>query len=439
MGVLTRAFRNVSRRKVRVLLVVIALGFSIAVLISVPAGIKANQSITQAMTDEYQEDLQRLMEQINRTAMQIRVTGEGWTGTDFIHIPYIDERIADEIKSMDGVEDVVSSIMKLIGEMKTYYFEGREYQLYGDIYYMIKGVPFNSTLDDRYNLLPVNITEGRKPYDGESNVVLIDSYVSQRFGVLAGDTMNISGTDFQVVGVFQSPGGSERMFVYMNLSNAQRILNLTGKVSQIMVSVKDLSLVDEVVDKIKAAHPDLTVVTYREQQHTAERMQQHYKDMLEQLAANLSQIQVTANQVTLISLVATSSMILFTMLYTVRERTKEIGILKALGFTNWSVMTQFVLEGTIISLIGGIVGVAIRSIGAPILATLVLPQLRSNLDIAVRNIGGSETWGTFITTSPDIHTVLLGIGVAVLLGALGSLYPAWRASRMKPVEALRHE
>jgi len=54
------------------------------------------------------------------------------------------------------------------------------------------------------------------------------------------------------------------------------------------------------------------------------------------------------------SLVAAASMIFFTMLYTVRERIKEIGIMEALGFTNWNVMLQFMLEGIIISLIGGI-------------------------------------------------------------------------------------
>ena len=448
MGVLTRALRNVSRRKVRVLLVVIALGFSIAVLISVPAGIKANQSTTQAMTDEYQENLKRLMEQINRTALRIYVTG-GYGGyasdkpppqaLQAFQIPNINESIADEIRSMDGVQDVVPSLMKAFEELiETQTATG--IVAYVDIYYIVQGVPFNSTLDDLYHIFPTDI-EGRKPYDGESDAVLIGLNVSRRFEVGVGDTININGTDFRVVGVSRSSGIEEKM-VYMNLPEAQTILNVTGKVDQIMVCVEDLSAVDDVASRIRENYPDLIVTTYREQQHTVEIMQQQYEDMLENLAANLGQIQVTANQVTLISLVATGSMILFTMLYTIRERTKEIGILKALGFTNWSVMTQFMLEGTIISLIGGIVGAAIGSVGAPILATLVLPQLRSNLG-TLSGPGGhsSAPWASepSVVVSPDIQLILLGLGVAVLLGALGSLYPAWRASRMKPVEALRHE
>ena len=445
LGVLTRAFRNVSRRKVRVLLVVIALGFSIAVLISVPAGIKANQDITQAMTKKYQENLAHLMEQINRTALQIYVsaltpsTSSNQQPYQTFQIPLINESIADEIRSMDDVQDVVPFLMKAFGEKKTEQTATSIYT-YMDIYYIIQGVPFNSTLDDLYFLFPWDV-EGRKPYDGESDAVLIGLNVSRRFNVGVGDTLNINGTDFRVVGVSRS-SGLEEVLVYMDLREAQKILNAEGKVEQIMVVAKDLPSVDKVANELKAKYPDLAVSTYREQQHTAESMQRQYEEMLEKLSANLGQIQVTANQVTLISLVATGLMVLFTMLYTVRERTKEIGIMKALGFTNWNVMTQFVLEGAIISLIGGIVGAAIGSVGAPMLATLVLPQLRSNLEMLSSHGGHSSApWASepSVVASPDMQLILVGIGVAVLLGALGSLYPAWRASRMKPVEALRHE
>jgi putative ABC transport system permease protein len=63
------------------------------------------------------------------------------------------------------------------------------------------------------------------------------------------------------------------------------------------------------------------------------------------------------------------------MLYSVRERTKEIGILKAIGFSNWNVMSQFMLEGVLIGLIGGVAGVIIGTIAAPFLSAFLLPQL----------------------------------------------------------------
>ena len=65
MGILTRAFRNVSRRKIRVFLVVIALGFSMAIMISIPSGIVANQTAAQRLTENYDELIDRMQEEIN--------------------------------------------------------------------------------------------------------------------------------------------------------------------------------------------------------------------------------------------------------------------------------------------------------------------------------------------------------------------------------------
>ena len=72
---------------------------------------------------------------------------------------------------------------------------------------------------------------------------------------------------------------------------------------------------------------------------------------------------------------ATSLIVLFVMLYTVRERTKEIGTLKAIGFSNATVMGQFILEGILLSVIAGTVGVAIGTLAAPTISSLLLPSL----------------------------------------------------------------
>jgi putative ABC transport system permease protein len=133
------------------------------------------------------------------------------------------------------------------------------------------------------------------------------------------------------------------------------------------------------------------------------------------------------------------------MLYTVRERTREIGILKAIGFSNWNVMSQFMLEGILISLIAGAVGIAIASIGAPFLSSLLLPQIslfggpsgRFQPSFGPANLGTTQSQVAGVGIIPEL--IVFTFGVAVLLGALGSLYPAWRASRTSPMEALRYE
>jgi putative ABC transport system permease protein len=147
--------------------------------------------------------------------------------------------------------------------------------------------------------------------------------------------------------------------------------------------------------------------------------------------------------VIIIAVAATSLIVLFVMLYTVRERTKEIGTLKAIGFSNWNVMSQFMLEGILISMIAGAVGIVIGSVGAPVITSLLLPHVSM---FATRsafqgpdNPGAPVSQASTVTVALDPQFMLLSFGVAVLLGALGSLYPAWRAARTSPMEALKYE
>ena len=143
----------------------------------------------------------------------------------------------------------------------------------------------------------------------------------------------------------------------------------------------------------------------------------------------------TAVEEIIVVVVATSLIVLFVMLYTVRERTKEIGTLKAIGFSSSTVMGQFMLEGILLSVIAGVVGIAIGAISRPhALVASALLQLSAELQ-------GSESTAAMTGCSVDLapELVLIGLGVSVLLGALGSLYPAWRAAKIKPAEAMRYE
>jgi len=95
-------------------------------------------------------------------------------------------------------------------------------------------------------------------------------------------------------------------------------------------------------------------------------------------------------------------------------------------------------------LMAGVVGIVIGIVGAPILSSLLLPhvslfptQQRPGFPGQTMNFGTTLTQSAAAT--PDLQTMLLAFGVAVLLGAIGSLYPAWRASRTSPMEALRYE
>jgi putative ABC transport system permease protein len=275
----------------------------------------------------------------------------------------------------------------------------------------------------------------------------MSSNLTDYYGVGVGDTVEIYGESFTIVGIYEptSQGSTEAREVYMNISDAQTITGQVGNVSRFDVYAEDVSYVDDIAEVIKAAYSDLYVTTYEDRLATLENMQEMYTQSLNNAESTIAQTQATATQEIIIAVAATSLIVLFVMLYTVRERTREIGILKAIGFSNWNVMSQFMLEGILISIIAGVVGIVIGSIGAPVLSSLLLPQVnlfsgssgRFQLGFGSVNPGTTGSTTTTVSLTPEL--ILLTFGVAMLLGALGSLYPAWRASRTSPMEALRYE
>ncbi len=108
------------------------------------------------------------------------------------------------------------------------------------------------------------------------------------------------------------------------------------------------------------------------------------------------------------------------------ERTREIGIMKAIGATNLDIMSIFIFEGMLLSSVGGIIGIILGVFGSQGL-TLILNN--------VMTMGPSMNLTPIIT----ISSVVLAVTVSLIVGVLSSLYPAWKAARMSPIEAVRYE
>ena len=456
LGTLTRAVRNVSRRKVRTLLVVIALGFSMAIMISIPAGVVANQNSTQGLSENYDATITNMQEQINQslTLIQCSLASESTPGSlpgsfpgfmprymSGLNEEFMNESIASNITSIQGVEAVVPVLQKSVGTTENVTRFDRTFSIFRADYTIV-GIPLNSSLIDTYPILPTNITEGRNLQNGDSGAVVLSLNNTEYFGVDVGGTVSINGSDFTVVGVHGTTGFTQATTLYMNILDAQRVTNHTEEISRLDVYATSSSEVDAVVSEISSMYPELSVTTSKDILTQLQNMQQRYTEMLNNAQSTLAQTQSTATQLIIIAVVATSLIVLFVMLYTVRERTKEIGTLKAIGFSNCNVMIQFMLEGILISLIAGAVGIVVGSVGAPIITSLLLPHVSI---FATRGAFQGPDQGTTVlqtstaTVTIDPQFMLLSFGIAVLLGALGSLYPSWRASRTSPMEALKYE
>jgi putative ABC transport system permease protein len=124
-----------------------------------------------------------------------------------------------------------------------------------------------------------------------------------------------------------------------------------------------------------------------------------------------------------------------TMMMSASERTREIGTLRALGATKRTVMKTFLSEAALIGVIGGLVGVGL---GAAV--SFALPMITgSGAASTVSAFGGpGSLFRGGLQTSITASNLLLGVVLGIIVGALAGIYPAWRASRMDPVEALRH-
>jgi len=434
MGTLTRATKNITRRKTRALLVIIALSLALTILTSIPPSITANQQATQKTINNIQAGMQQQTAMINMVATQIECSQPIKFRTDAG--PYHNETTFE--KPLMNITDysnltLIANVDAVIPIMQQPQSDTEKQYLYD-----IVGIPTDNTVLSSYpSILPANITKGRNLQPGDVGVVILQERAAKLFGVGVGDRVEILGQSFQVVGI-QGLDAYNKTAAYMSLGEAQSITNSTGKVYEFKIFVNNVENVGTVENEIKKAYPDLEVITAKSLIDAAQQTQQLVEQQINQAQTTFNQVQSTALMEMGVVVVADCVIVLFIMLYTVRERTKEIGTLKAMGASNSTILGQFLLEGTMLSLIAGAVGITVGSVVATSLASLLLPRLNLfGADLVMTEDGHMISEPIAVTMTPEM--VLLGLGVAVLLGALGTLYPAWRAARIRPAEAMRYE
>jgi putative ABC transport system permease protein len=426
----------------------------------------ANQAAAEQVIDNYNATINNMDAEINKTLTLVECSassgfnpqsGPPSFGSGSGLLPgsnpgfmartesYINGSAVDDIEAMEGVKDIVPILEKTEGTNQTRETPRGTFQILVPDYTIV-GIPLNSSLIEDHSLLPTDIVEGRNLREGDSGVVLLSTNNTEYFSAGVGAEISVLGNYFTVIGVYQPTDSRASINLYMNITDAQAITGLTGQLSRLDVYAQDQSYVDEIVSNIQALYPELTLTTYETRLSQLESMQGMYQTTLQNAQTSLTQSQSVAYQEIGIAVAATSLIVLFMMLYTVRERTHEIGVLKAIGFSNWNVMSQFMLEGTLLTIVAGAVGVAIGVFGAPILSSLLLPGLRTSTNTRPNGMvpnGQSFFQGsllpstTTVTLTPQL--MLLAFGATVLLGVIGSLYPSWRASRTSPMEALKYE
>jgi putative ABC transport system permease protein len=237
------------------------------------------------------------------------------------------------------------------------------------------------------------------------NQTIVGSVIADSINVMQGDFITISDKVFEVKFILTKSGSVEDNQIIMNLDVAQNILDKLNEVTMIDLSVDYLKGSEELLlSEIKEGLPNSQVSSQRQ-------------EMLRQdnLLNRLVRFGVTLS---IIVLLVGMMVISLTMSSAVRERTREIGIFRALGFRKSHIIKIIMYEGLMISIIGGVIGFVVGMI----MANYAIPIFyESNLQV---------TW--------SILLFLLAIIISVIIGLLSSVYPALKAAKLDPAEALRY-
>jgi len=423
-------------------------------MITLPASIDANQQASQKIIDRNIDEIEQLSAQLNVVATEI----------DFNLA-----RIPDFNSNRDRIEGyqtyplvnltdyygklcLVPNVEKVVPILReTQWLPGREYYV-GEEYheelatylYDVYGIPLETDLINKYpSILPQNIIVGRNLVAGDRSVVVLDKTVADKWNVGVGDAVNVLGQTFTVVGI-KGEGTmgllSDVVGVFMSLEEAQRITGNSGKVSFFQIFADNVGNVDSIEANLRSLYPinvEIRSATYI--RNNAHQVIDNVSDATEGIQRTMGLIQSSALVGAVLAVVVQGAVIFVIMTYSVRERTKEIGTLRAMGSSSSNILGQFVLEGALLSLIAGIIGISITLIGASQIGHLVLPNFNIiGIDQVVSPTDGiMRVQPVAVSIAPQL--LLVGLGVAVLLGVVGSLYPALKASRVRPAESMRYE
>ena len=279
------------------------------------------------------------------------------------------------------------------------------------------------------SLVAENITQGRFLNSDDGDNILIGQEMANLLNVGVGDRIVLLGKrkdesmrqrSMTVVGIFNlGLGDAEKGLVYINLPTAQTLYNLRDQETEVTITLTQVGQENALISSLQPNLPEYEVDSF-------DTLRPEIREILEQKSAFIAVIGF-------IVLLMASIGILNLMLMAVYERTREMGVLAALGMKGRQLMALFLLEGMFIGVIGAVIGCTLSWL-------LVLAVGQVGIDYSMAEGTGDITaliGNRLYPSIPITNVVFYGIAV-VFIAALASLIPAWQASRSEPAESLHH-
>ena len=314
----------------------------------------------------------------------------------------ISRELVDRIGEVEGVERASPVLQILYDPDNTGGF---------DFPPLLTGIDPATWYDERIDL-PVDA--GRLLTDGDRGVTMIGADIAERYGARLGDTLNVRDATFEVVGVLERTLTFPDKIAYVPLRDAQEIF-VRGAPSTLEYGT------DELATQIEVFPDDLAQAAV-----IAERITDQIDGIRtftpDEVEEQIGQFTVVFNLIiigaSVIAVIVGGLSVINTMVMTVSERVREIGVKKAVGAPTGAILREFLAEATLLGAIGGVIG-----LGLGALLVFILNAQTS----------GSGTTVFLLTPMLLARSFLF----ATILGALAGIYPALRAARLDPVAALR--
>jgi len=256
---------------------------------------------------------------------------------------------------------------------------------------------------NEYAINNFTIIEGQRLTSNHQ--ILLGSVVAEANQKEVGETMDVAGQRYKIVGIFESSAGWENMSGIITLRDAQAFAGRPRKVTMLMVDIEDARKTQTLVEEINARFPDVHAAASGE-----------FVDQM----PDMENADGMLNGISFLALIVGGLGVLNTMLMSILERTREIGVLRALGWSRRDILGLILREAILLGILGGIASILI---GVTLAYLLTLAPLVGSV------LQPEWTLGVFVRA----------ISIALILGIFGGLLPAYRATRMQPVEALRYE
>ena len=370
--------RNLLRRRTRTALTLLGITIGITAIVTLSAmaeGLLTNFASVMAGSGA---DLTVAARQEAGAAIQVAVNA-------------IDETWGDKLRAMPEVRGVAALLYTIVPAS-------------GVPYFVVFGHEPGGFAIQRFK-----VTEGQGLSGGSGRAqgrsLMLGKTAAKNLKKRVGDSLTIYSATYRIVGLYETGAVMEDGGAVVTLAEAQRLADQSRQVSMFLVQLKRPEQLEWARERIQRRLPDLQVV--RSSDSTG-------------LEGWLALVRPFAWATALIAALLGGVGMMNAMLMSVIERTQEIGVLRALGWKRRQVLTMILGESLTLSLLGGVAGTALGVLLVTLLGRLVL-------------------FSGLIQGVLKADSLLEALVATLVLGTVGGLYPAWRASRMTPVEALRYE